>query len=258
LTRGGFCDIIRRMTKTAMPETVRIQFEEHMKDAGDITKLHPELQRYLWDGPMGKWVRHPLVFGQPPILPHYLNAFYQQKIEDVKQAIKEKDYDTFIFLHEKPHRLEALMTVQEEFYVSTPKFCRLLHDVWTNSENIWQNQDDWKFLLDGYKGPALRRTMDKDDKAFFESLGKDFTVYRGCGDLNKKGLSWTTDLERAIFFAKRYYRKNENRYVIEGKAPKKMVYFASQRRNESEVVVDPNYVTVFKEDLILGPGIITA
>jgi hypothetical protein len=71
--------------------------------------------------------------------------------------------------------------------------------MWTDSENIFQNQIFWKVALLSPR-PEREYIMREEDRAVFNALPERFTVYRGCNHLNEGGFSWTLKREVAEWF----------------------------------------------------------
>ena len=85
--------------------------------------------------------------------------------------------------------------------------------------------------------------MDADERARLDELGETVTVYRGVRSSRPggvKALSWTLDQNVAQWFADRYGRQGT---VYEAKIDKKHIHALFLGRNESEVIVDPKYLT---------------
>jgi hypothetical protein len=104
-------------------------------------ELHPDLQPYLEDGVLGPQLRHPLVYAVPLWTKAHANYMYEQKKADLEKAIAEKKYSQIIFLHERPYRLEAFIQIANELPDS--KYWSLLASIWTDTENGWQNLEQW-------------------------------------------------------------------------------------------------------------------
>jgi hypothetical protein len=69
-------------------------------------------------------------------------------------------------------------------------------------------------------------------------------VYRGFIGQRGKGLSWTTDREKAVWFAERFACLEElgRPRLVSGHAVKKDVLAYFTRREEAEIVIDPTKV----------------
>jgi hypothetical protein len=181
-------------------------------------------------------IHHPLMIEVMPSENMY--AFYNQRLkvkkEHIENCLKENDIQGYVFMHEKPYRLEAFFDFVSK--KGTPKdtvaYWETLSEIWTNSENNWQNLKVWKQLLS--KNVKNRsKFMDADERKRFRELPNEFTIYRGCTDENTDGLNYTLDKEIAEWFSKRYSKKG---YVIEKKVQKSEVFAYLNGRNEEEII----------------------
>jgi hypothetical protein len=195
-------------------------------------ELHPDLEPYLEDGILGAQIRHPLVYQVPLVSNGNANAQYAQKKQGLEDALIAGAYGRFIFLHERPYRLEAFKTIADK--LPDAKYWELLSSIWTDTENGWQNIEQWKELF-GSSRPKRGCLMDEDEQFAFENLGDKFTVYRGCQKgLNEDGISWTLKREKAEWFANRFEKAG---VVLEKVITKQDAVALFIGRSESEVVV---------------------
>jgi len=81
--------------------------------------------------------------------------------------------------------------------------------------------------------------MDAEEQAIFGGLAETVTIYRGYQyNASMRGMSWTVDRDRAIWFARRFARRAAPKLATVTVARSKILaYFDG--RNESEVVVLP-------------------
>ena len=78
--------------------------------------------------------------------------------------------------------------------------------------------------------------MNDEERRLYLALPDELTVYRGIrGRGSLKALSWTTDIEQAEWFAKRW---DKNGKVYSAKIGKNDVFAVFASRGESEVVID--------------------
>lgn len=217
---------------------------------GKEEELDPELVAYVdEDGPLGMCIKHPLVYSicHHPMLNARYNAVLKAKQKALAKAEEEGKWSTYLWLHERPYRLFAFGEIQEELDEET--YWQLLGEIWVDSENIWQNEEEWKTYLD----PADRNLreqfiMDEDDQAMLDMLPDKIKVYRGFTvEGRENGLSWTTDSIRAKWFARRFVVEDDERArVAIGWVAKADVIAHFNRRNESEIVVLPEDVKDMK------------
>lgn len=195
-------------------------------------KLHPDLEPYLEDGVLGAQIRHPFVYQVPLVSNGNANAYYLQKKKAVEEALASSAYGRFVFLHERPYRLEAFVKIADK--LPDAKYWSLLGSIWTDTENGWQNLEQWKQLFSSSR-PNRNFLMDENEQFGFENLGETFKVYRGCQEgLNEDGISWTLRPEKAQWFANRFQKDG---VVLEKVIAKQDAVALFIGRNESEVVV---------------------
>lgn len=191
--------------------------------------LHDELKPYF----DGTHLRHPLVYSIYHF-PHsnaLINARYLHKLKAVEEAKAKKDYGSFIFLHERPYRLEAFLEIMNE--LEHIAYWELLADIWIDTENMWQNLSTWKQLLNSPR-PMKKYFMNPEDREFFRKLPDTVVIYRGYHKgRNKRGLSWTLDYRKAQWFAKRL---NDNGLIATKRISKSRLFAYLSTRGESEII----------------------
>ena len=207
------------------------QLLEYARIMASTEDLHPDLVPYVSDGPLGKQLRHPLVYQIGMWGNGLANAYYLQKISDAKKALLNKKYDSYVWLHERPYRIEAFQEIQH--LLSDTAYWKLLADIWTDTENHWQNYEEWKELIGSERG-SRHYLMNEEDDQILRSLPDEVIIYRGCQKgINENGLSWTLDKSKAEFFAKRL---GKDGIVLEKKISKLDIIAVFTGRNEAEVI----------------------
>lgn len=205
--------------------------------------LNPDLAKHIVQGPMGNMLHHPLVISvmYSPIENARLNMYYEQKRATIEEAIQQKNWPTFVFAHERPYRIDAInQALCLGLADDSVTYWQLVGIAWTDSENIHQNIDDWIDLLLA-DVPNREEIMDDEEHIALSALPETITVYRGVHCMEAAyGLSWTTDLAKAEWFAKRY--KNKIPMVFSGNVCKSNVIAHFLGRNEKEIVVHPEDV----------------
>jgi hypothetical protein len=196
--------------------------------------LHPDLVPYLEQSSEG-WMmlRHPLVYQVPFFSNGSANAYYEQKKIAVEKATADKNYKQFVWLFERPYRVEAFIKIADK--LSDTDYWRLLSDVWIDTENQYAYLNEWKKLL-ASKRPNRHYMMGEEEDNILRSLSNQVTIYRGCQKgLNEDGLSWTLDKSKAKFFANRFGKKG---IILERKVPKSDIMAVLLGRGESEVICE--------------------
>jgi len=199
-----------------------------------IEPLHPDLIPYFEaDGALGAQVRHPLVYQVPLWSNGSANAYYLQKKKDLEKAIAEKNFNQIIYLHERPYRLQAFIQIAPQ--LSDTKYWSILSGIWTDTENQWQNLEQWKELLSANRS-SRHYLMDESEVQLLNSLPEFVKIYRGCvKGLNEDGLSWTLDKAKAEFFANRFSKEG---IILEREIPKSEIIAVLLGRGESEVICE--------------------
>ena len=195
-------------------------------------ELIPQLQPYLEDGVLGKQIRHPLVYQVPLWSNGSANRMFLQKKAEIKIALKEKAWNRFVFLHERPYRLNAFLEIQDQ--LKDTEYWRLLADTWIDTENAWQNRAKWRKLFDSERRFSNYLMSETEDNAM-RSLPEKVTIYRGSSYHNEKGLSWTLSKEKAEFFAQRFSTRRGK--VYEQEVSKDQILALFFGRGESEVIL---------------------
>lgn len=221
---------------------MRDPMEEIKKLVESDVKLHPDLAKYIEELDMFNAIRHPLVFAVPFFGDKFsiarCNLMYEQKLEMLEQAKNDENFTKFVFLHERPYRLSAFVCVCR--HMQYDYFWSLLMDVWTDSENIYQNLYMWIQTLKRHAKPAFDIVMNKEDLETFNALPDEFTIYRGTNREESEdtpSLSWTIDREKAQWFADRF--NHDNPKVLERTIKKEEVLAFYNGRGESEIIVYP-------------------
>lgn len=206
-----------------------------MDDMKSFTdQLDQDLVNHVYgDDTFGFVVHHPLIvsFGIVPV--EQINLAYRHKANAVQRALEDRDLALYVFLHERPYRLDALLEIDK--YAGEEAYWTLVGDVWTDSENTWQNLDVWEEI---FSNPNARMMMNAEERERFEALPEMITIYRGCWrGVNESGLSWSLSRERAEWFSKRMAGEDEQPIVLEKTICKNDVIALIDRRGEEEILV---------------------
>ena len=194
--------------------------------------LHPDLVPYLEQSGEG-WMmlRHPLVYQVPFFSNGSANAYYEQKRNAVEKATGDKNYKQFVWLFERPYRVEAFIKIADK--LSDTDYWRLLSDVWIDTENQYAYINAWKKLLASKRSNRHYMMTEEEDNTL-RSLPAKVTIYRGCQKgINEDGLSWTLDKSKAEFFANRFGKKG---IILERTVSKNDIVAVLLGRGESEVI----------------------
>ena len=162
---------------------------------------------------------------------------------EMRKQINESDSADRIFsLLTKPYRLVFLKYAEP--YLSQKDFSEILSDMWIQTEAPHNDPNfSTNKLIGLFKKADPACLMETDEYERFKEFENMITVYRGVTPHNAdnlKGLSWTLNPETAEWFANRF---DEDGTVYEAQIDKSHIYAYFSRRNESEVIVDPKYLT---------------
>lgn len=174
------------------------------------------------------------------------NALLRWHDEVKKQISKSDSADRIFSLLTKPYRLVFLKYAEP--YLSRKDFSEILSDVWIQIEAPHNDPNfSTSDLVKLFKKADPAFLMEDDEYEHFREFENMITVYRGVtphNEDNLKGLSWTLNPETAEWFAKRF---GDDGTVYEAQIDKSHIYAYFSRRNESEVIVDPRYLTGITE-----------
>lgn len=200
-------------------------------------KLDSGLVKYVEAHRFLSFLRHPLL-----VIPLNLDAASQEspyngminelirvRSKKLAELENQRDYRAALLLVERPFRLEYALKYLP--HVTTDEYWECVSWVWMDSEAPCRaNEWIWRTLFTGRGGnPSL---TDQD----FQALPEVITVYRGGNALS---LSWTTDRDKAEWFADRF---GNDESVWMGTVEKRHILHAENGRGESELVIDPYHV----------------
>ena len=168
--------------------------------------LCSELKNRLFENDSFQYISHPLVISVPYM--EETNALLNKQLEVRKdyvvKKLQKKDFEGYIFMHEKPYRLDAFLKIMNQ--LSDKSYWGILRDIWQNIENNWQNLETWKELMQSNR-KHREFFMEEEERDFLNTLPETFTIYRGHTFNNENGFSYTLDIEKAKWFSKRFSRK---------------------------------------------------
>lgn len=191
--------------------------------------LHPELKECLKTSEFGTHLQHKLCYEliYTPELNDYYNKMLEHKKALLEDALKDKDYHSFVFLHERPFRLMALIECWH--LASKQQKGLLVAATYVDAEMPMVNQELWIKLFK----QVGRTAMSEEDVEYFESLPDEIEIYRGCLPEDKDGISWTLSKEQAQWFANRF---NQQGKVFTKKINKNQICTLLRYRQEEEVI----------------------
>jgi hypothetical protein len=209
--------------------------------------LDPELEAYLEEpDDEDGWtnLRHPLVYSimYTPMLNKRLNLQLRQKQELLARSENEGDWHTFVYLHERPYRVQGFIAIADQ--LSDEEYWGLLASIWIDSENIRQNPEIWLNLLKADRGDS-RMMMSPEDLDALNLMPDVIPVYQGHTDVRDDGWSWTTDRAIAEWFASRFANLESAEPVVScGSVNRADVTAFLSNRGESEILVNRDKVRI--------------
>lgn len=208
--------------------------------------LHPDLKPYVRESEFfGEILHHPLVI-QTHVIPGMANRTYTQKMKACDEALATGMWGSFVWLHERPYRLNAFYLLKGRITDPT-EYWNLLATIWSDSENIQECLDEWETVL--FDTPFINERdamMDSDERKVLADLPEVVTVYRGCRqEENEDGFSWTLDRDRAAWFARRWHGdQTGDPIVLVGEIHKDEIVAYLDHRNEREIIAHFDNVKV--------------
>jgi hypothetical protein len=112
---------------------------------------------------------------------------------------------------------------------------------WNICDGFWSLRQDLLLTLRERKARLSPIGLMKPaDRAFYDGLPEHVPVFRGCTRRRVRGLSWTTDRERAEFFARgSRFGPQPDPVIACAEIAKANLFFVSTARKEGEAVLDP-------------------
>lgn len=220
-------------------------------------ELDDELKPYIENFMAGmESLRHPLVFSVPyfPQENARLNVALKQKRLMLQKAIEGQDWDSCIFLHERPYRLHAFTRFATK--MSDQEYWKNLSQVYIDSENLFQAGARTVGLLLRSGRPGRSEFMSSEEITELANHSDPITIYRGQQKGRKISWSWSLSETKAKWFALRFARPgNRSPELVKATCAKKDVLGLLLRRGEQEIVVDPRLVVVLERLSLEGEGL---
>jgi hypothetical protein len=205
-----------------------------------------------------RFVRHPLYHtiwthedmtdlpkGLPEGFPFGREAFIQlitNKLEALSRSAEAGDWSRWLWVFERPYRVEALRMITEAGKLSGRRLAELILDVWQDTEFPHESQQDWEYLFGEVTVQTLNWALGEEEKIARNELPVMVRVYRGAGQWNNviryepDGFSWTLDVDKAHWFARRFNPKGTASYVIGTELPLHELVGPLMNRGEQEMI----------------------
>jgi hypothetical protein len=226
-----------------MTENVEATEQDFLKLLQVEENLDFELVLYVETDAAVPMIRHPLVYSIPhtPAMNAMVNLRLRQKKAACSVALENGEFDEYVWLHERPHRLAAMEVVADD--MSDPGYWRLLRAIWVDSENIGQNAERWGSFLRSQR-QSRSEMMTAGEAAALAAMPDNVEVFRGVGSETESdhGWSWTLNRETAEWFARRFAALSERAgcpSVKSATVSKSDVVAYMGSRGEEEVLIAP-------------------
>lgn len=238
----------------ALPEDAREGFERLMGTLKPWETLDPELAECLVELHGTMFIKHPLLFVPmylPGIQDGQLNEMFAKKKELREVFLANGEWWQFIFLiHERPYQLTALLEIRDQ--LDDEKFWDLVGDVWTESENAYEEYETWLevFHIDR---PYRWAMMDADEREALRNLPETIDIFRGArtslnGEYDAaEGFSYTLRKDKARWFADRFkalFHDEAVSEIIHARVATKDVIAYFVARGEEEILVLPEKLKI--------------
>ena len=224
----------------------------------DEVELYRDLIPYLAESEvLGEVLKAPLVFMVPylPAMASLANEMYHTKREGIRRAEAERNWQRIVWLHEKPYRLRAFLSISEQ--LSDQEYWEALGSIWIETENLHDDQEQWLGALTAHRPGRARWLMDDADRATLAELGEEVTIYRGFARPGSyHAPSWSLSRSRAGWFASRAALTSPDRrgYLATTRLPKSQVLAYTDRRGEREIILDPATLQAVRVTAVLRPA----
>lgn len=224
-----------------------VMIEPHLTEFSPVVVQHPFTSSGMVAIPSDEGIKHVDITKSPEELVSWQN-YMKAQIDEAKSA-----YHIYMMTN-KPYSMTFLKFAKP--HLSQKDFSEIFADAWIRSENPNLDKNfKQKELLQMFKDAAPHILMDKDEQKQLVELDDTVTVYRGVTTYNAKNikaLSWTLEQKTAEWFANRF---GEDGTVYEAQIPKQHIYALLNGRGESEIIVDPKYLTDITEAPIMEEDI---
>lgn len=224
-----------------------VMIEPDLTEFSPVVVQHPFTSSGTVAIPSDEGIKHVDITKSPEELVSWQN-YMKAQIDEAKSA-----YHIYMMTN-RPYSMTFLKFAKP--HLSQKDFSEILADAWIRSENPNLDKNfKQKELLQMFKDAAPHILMDKDEQKQLAELDDAVTVYRGVTTYNAKNikaLSWTLEQKTAEWFANRF---GEDGTAYEAQIPKQHIYALLNGRGESEVIVDPKYLTDITEAPIMEEDI---
>lgn len=140
------------------------------------------------------------------------------------------------------NRIQVMLSLLPFLPANDGTRMEFVKQVWSATDCLFEFRGEIVFRLSGLveDGEDFRSVLEQNETKWVESLGREFTIFRGCANSQIAGVSWTTNRSVAEGFAKGYRGiAVECPVIVSATCRLEDVLFATNDRDEFEIVVDP-------------------
>jgi len=141
--------------------------------------------------------------------------------------------------------MRAVLDARKDKSLAVGDWYQLLGEYWSMCDNISRHKGELEYYLEWAfddcesrsRRALLNRMMTARERAIWRGLPDNVTVYRGCYEINRDGLSWSLDRSIAEKFPtlNRYRREGEAPLLLIGVVDKSRIVLKNDRK-ETEVI----------------------
>ncbi len=219
----------------------------HLTEFSPVVVQHPFTSSGMVATPSDEGIRLMNITESDAVFSRWQD-FMKAQIDHAKSA-----YQIYMMTN-KPYALTFLKMAAP--FLSQKDFSEILSDAWMRSENpnLDPNITTSK-LISMFKKADPEVLMDGEEREQLAELDDTVTIYRGVtsyNDDNIRAMSWTLDQKTAEWFAHRF---DEDGTVYEAQIPKQYILALFNGRGESEVIVEPKFLTDITEAQGMDEGL---
>jgi len=111
---------------------------------------------------------------------------------------------------------------------------------WSSFDNVWKYREELLSLFQGLTRKQFDLLMDEDEIRCLNKMPESIDIYRGCYEINKNGISWTTKREIAEEFTtlNRYRIDEETPLLLKATFPRSHAVLKLNRQEFEIIVTD--------------------
>ena len=201
--------------------------------------LDPELHPYHVKTDIGWMLYHPRMVAlasDDPNEPHPIWTQYNKGIRELEtqydKAVAQRKWAAALLSYTaRPFRSQTFDLLAPD--MTHTEYWGIASEVWIDQENPEDYTEEWRRRFNALR-PYKQFLMEPDEQKALRKLPDPVVVYRADISPTPGGLSWTTSVKVARFFAKRY---DSHHPMYRGIIAKQDIAAYWTRRGEDEVLV---------------------